>query len=117
MEKVATYCQAKLAEQNYHMQLGAVYWYSDKQQACSQVLHTTDHRCRHTVPACVRLTDAHGCDLVREEQTIFSLHCCNVSCAMYEAMTVIRACMIAQFARTDCTPLLSPVGPEVTSHR
>lgn len=34
MEKVATYCQAKLAEQNYHMQLGTVYWYPDKQQAC-----------------------------------------------------------------------------------
>lgn len=30
--KVATYCQSKLAEQSYHMQLGTVYWDQQKQQ-------------------------------------------------------------------------------------
>ncbi|KAL3133704.1 hypothetical protein ABBQ32_008201 [Trebouxia sp. C0010 RCD-2024] len=32
VHKVAAYCQSKLAEQSYHMQLGVVWWYSDKQQ-------------------------------------------------------------------------------------
>ncbi|DBA75032.1 TPA: hypothetical protein ACH3X1_010369 [Trebouxia sp. C0004] len=30
--KVATYCQSKLAEQSYHMQLGSVYWDQAQQQ-------------------------------------------------------------------------------------
>lgn len=52
LHKVATYCQAKLAEQNYHMQLGAVYWDPDKQQVSSSNT-TADHRCKHTLPACI----------------------------------------------------------------
>ena len=36
MSKVATYCQAKLAEQSYHMQLGQVYWDPAKQQVRRQ---------------------------------------------------------------------------------
>ncbi len=37
--KVATYCQSKLAEQSYHMQLGSVYW----DQAQQQVHEYTSH--------------------------------------------------------------------------
>lgn len=32
VHKVAVYCQSKLAEQSYHMQLGVVWWYPDKHQ-------------------------------------------------------------------------------------
>ena len=32
--KVATYCQSKLAEQGYHMQLGSLWWDCHKQQVC-----------------------------------------------------------------------------------
>jgi len=37
--KVATYCQSKLAEQSYHMQLGSVYWDQAQQQV--MITHLT----------------------------------------------------------------------------
>ena len=57
LHKVATYCQTKLAEQNYHMQLGAVYWDPDKQQVHSSKV-TTYHMCKHLCQP-VFLTGAH----------------------------------------------------------
>ena len=34
VHKVATYAQAKLAEQQIHLQLAPVYWDKQKQQVC-----------------------------------------------------------------------------------
>lgn len=56
--KVATYCQSKLAEQSYHMQLGSVYWDQAQQQVheytfshlVSSLAHSTPHPHPQTMP-------------------------------------------------------------------
>ena len=95
--KVATYCQSKLAEQSYHMQLGSVYWDQAQQQV---------HEYTFSHPVCCL---AHSPPHPHPYPQSMPLHSIETGCTLemgFPCLSAGRKCKTSMFHYADFAFLL-----------